>query len=154
MAQLKLVGDGEQGELLEETVSKDPVSEIFDFWRVLMEKPHAQLGDKRRLKIRNALRIGYSIDDLRLAIVGCKYDDWSQGGNDRNRAFNDIELICRDETKIDYFIDYGNAYMKKTEQRDAKLVKDKADDAERKVMPPAVRARLDALLSRYKEKKT
>ena len=152
-AQLKLVGEEEQGDLLAGVV-KDPVEEIFEYWKVLMDKPHAQLGPKRRMKIREALKIGYSVDDLRLAIVGCKYDHWSQGENNRNRPFNDIELICRDETKIDYFIDFGNVYMRKTEERDKKLIAKQQEDQQRKPMPDNVRARLDALFNRQKEGKT
>lgn len=140
--QLKLVG-GEEEQPIEK---KNPVTEVFEFWRVVMEKARAQLGPVRVRKIAEALRIGYTVDDLRLAIVGCKYDNWSQGQNDRNMVYDDIELICRNEVKIDQFMSLGELYMQKTEAR----AKREAEATSPGVpMPADVRARLDALFSRH-----
>lgn len=144
-AQLKLVADASP-----QTMS--PTEQVFDFWKTVMEKPRAQLGPTRSKSISSALAIGYSVDDLQLAIVGCKFDAWSQGQNDRSTPYNDVELICRNETKIDRFMELGEVYMKKTAERDAREAAEKKGDVERHAMTPDTRARLDAILARHKRK--
>lgn len=141
--QLKLIEGGE-----EQTTPApgDPAFDVFEFWRVVMEKPRSHLGHTRRSKINAALKIGYSVDDLRLAIVGCKYDNWSQGENDRHRKYDDIELICRDEVRIDRFIELGDEYMRRSEKREKERLEREAPGVP---MPPNVRARLDALFSKH-----
>lgn len=144
--QLKLVG-GEEEATQPET---NPVDAVFEFWRVLMEKTRAQLGPTRRKKIAESIAMGYSVDDLRLAIVGCKFDAWSQGQNPNSKAYNDIELICRDETRVDRFMELGEIYMKRTAERERKRIEAETPGVQ---MPDSVRARLDALFSRHREVK-
>lgn len=145
-AQLKLIEGGE--EQVGESTS-NPVQTVFEFWRVLMEKPRAQLGEVRRKKIAAALRIGYSVDDLRLAIVGCKYDNWSQGENENHRKYDDLELICRDEVRIDRFVELGDEYMKRTARREQERAEAEKPGT---AMPADVRARLDALFGKFLKK--
>lgn len=140
-----------QVELLDGIV-KDPVLEVFEFWKAMMTKERSQLGAKRKTAITAALRMGYAVDDLRLAIVGCKFDAWSQGQNDRQRVFDDIELICRDETKIDLFIDLGNEYMRRAQRKDQQAEVTAADEPKRTTMPDYVREKLDALFSKHRGK--
>lgn len=124
----------------------DPVLTVFTFWKALMGHERSQLGPKRRAAIVRAMGIGYQVDDLRLAIIGCKFDAWSQGANDRNTTFDDIELICRDETKIDKYLKLGEQYVKDriTKERKATV------EAEHKPvpMPPEVRAQIEKILGR------
>ena len=86
----------------------NPAERVFEFWKALMGHPRSQMGPKRAAAIRRALAMWYTVDDLRLAVVGCRFDNWSQGQNDRNTTFDDVELICRDETKIDRFLKLGD----------------------------------------------
>lgn len=125
----------------------EPVITVFEFWRTLMGKPRAQLGPKRRQRLSAAMSIGYSVDDLRLAIVGCKFDNWSQGQNDRGNVYDDLELICRDETKIDFFMRKGEEYLKRAAAREKTII-EAADPGV--PMPDAIRARLDALFCKFK----
>lgn len=148
-AQLSLVGKDEQPDLLQ-GVCSDPVHEVFEFWKALMDKPHAQLGPKRKSKIREVLSMGYTVEQVKLAIVGCKYDNWSQGENDRHRKFDDIELICRNEVNIDRFIEIGNEYMAKAKRVEAEKAKDEA--AKAAPMPDYVRVKLGALFEKHRRK--
>jgi hypothetical protein len=68
-----------------------------------MDKPTAKLDAKRTKAIAGRLKDGYTVSDLCHAIDGCKASAWHMGKNDRNRAFNDVELICRDSARVDAF---------------------------------------------------
>lgn len=82
----------------------DTIAQIFEYWRVCMEKPHARLDAKRRMRIVQRLRDGYTPVQIMAAVDGCAGDDWSRGDNDRGVPFDDIELICRDSTRLERFI--------------------------------------------------
>lgn len=79
--------------------------EVFLYWQERMGKPRAKLDEKRAAKIRARLRDGYSVQDLKDAVDGCRQSAWHQGRNDRNKVYNDIELICRDAKHVDEFIE-------------------------------------------------
>lgn len=83
---------------------KAQVVEVFDYWRQVMGHKTSKLDAKREKAIRARLKNGYTVGNLCTAIDGCKLDPWSQGANDRNTVFDDIELICRDGPKVDKFI--------------------------------------------------
>lgn len=77
--------------------------EVFAYWQQVLNHPTAKLDAKRSKAIKGRLADGYSVADLCQAIDGCKADPFSQGQNDRNTVFDDIELICRDGPKVDKF---------------------------------------------------
>lgn len=79
------------------------VETVFAYWQQVMGKQTAKLDAKRTKAIAGRLKDGYQIEDLCRAIDGCKSSEWHQGKNDRHRAFNDIELICRDGSHVDGF---------------------------------------------------
>lgn len=76
---------------------------VFEYWQRVMDHPQAKLDGKRLKAIKGRLSDGYSVADLCRAVDGCKADPWSQGQNDRNTVYDDIELICRDGPKVDKF---------------------------------------------------
>jgi len=80
---------------------------VFDYWRITHSHPQAQLGDsssKRHRAIDGRLKDGYTVDQLKLAIDGCKNSPHHMGENDRSTVYDDIELICRDGAHVDKFI--------------------------------------------------
>jgi uncharacterized phage protein (TIGR02220 family) len=81
-----------------------PVRHVFDYWRNRTQHKQAKLGDKRRRAIAARLKEGYTVDDLKQAIDGCMASPWHQGQNGNRRKYDDIELICRDASKVDQFI--------------------------------------------------
>jgi hypothetical protein len=81
---------------------------IFEHWAAVHGKPRAKLDEKRRKLIRSALRTGYTTEDLRAAIDGCKASKFHQGDNDRGMIYDDLGLILRDAAKIDQFIGLAN----------------------------------------------
>jgi len=82
----------------------DPVAVVFAHWQNVMQHPRAKLDDKRRRKIRDRLKDGYTVDDLMQAVDGCKRSPHHMGENDRGAVYDDIELICRDAPHLDKFI--------------------------------------------------
>jgi hypothetical protein len=100
-----------------EEPSIDPAASadhVFVCWKETMDHPKARLDAKRRVLINKRLADGYSVDDLCIAIRGCRESDWHMGKNDRNTRYDDITLICRDAAHVDKFLEIaqgeGNGY--------------------------------------------
>jgi hypothetical protein len=92
-----------------------PVNEVFEYWQQVMKKPTAKLDAKRAKSISSALGLGYSVEDLKKAIDGCRKSEWHMGKNDRNTQYNDIELITRNATNVDKFIAHSVVVSKEDE---------------------------------------
>jgi len=86
-----------------------PVERVFWHWVWMLGKAAGRvvLGPSRRRVIERALDMGYGEDTLRLAIDGCAGSRWHAGENDRGQAFDDLELILRDERHIETFAERG-----------------------------------------------
>lgn len=95
---------------------------VFDYWKLVHGHSRAQIDKKRREVIGARLK-EYSVDDLKLAIDGCKRSPFYQGQNERNMVYDDIELICRDAKHVDGFIaaaegrGHGNGSFGRTDQQ-------------------------------------
>ena len=79
----------------------DEIATIFEFWICTFgkDKNKTKLSDTRRRKITQRLEQGYTVDDIKTAIVNCSKSDYHMAG-----GHTDIELICRDEVHIDRFL--------------------------------------------------
>lgn len=85
---------------------KSEISEIFDFWRETMGKANnTKLTSDRRSKIRARLNDGYSVDEIKRAIKNCRASRFHMGENDGGKIHNDLELICRNGSKLEGFRD-------------------------------------------------
>ncbi|MCY6411218.1 hypothetical protein QTA56_03570 [Acinetobacter sp. VNH17] len=79
---------------------QNEIQEIFAFWKTTFGKnDRTILDNKRKGKILTRLREGYSVEEIKKGIVGCSKSDHHTQGN-----YTDIELICRDATRLDRFI--------------------------------------------------
>lgn len=81
---------------------------VFDHWVWMLNKPRTRtaLGPTRKRAIERALEL-YDEDVLMMAIEGCAASRWHAGDNDRGKAYNDLELILRDEARIERFAEAG-----------------------------------------------
>lgn len=77
------------------------VAELFEHWRTACGHPRAKLTDGRRRKIRARLKEGYTVEQLRQAIDGAAVGAFV---NEQGVKFDDIELICRNGSKVEQFI--------------------------------------------------
>lgn len=83
----------------------DRAGEVFEHWRKVMGKTARTVLDvKRRKAIEDRLR-DYPVEDLKRAIDGCAATPWNMGENPKGKAYNDIELICRDAEHVEGFRD-------------------------------------------------
>jgi hypothetical protein len=96
--------DGELSEPQKVPTSKaSEVREVFDAWRSKLEHPSAKLDAKRHRAVEARLREGYTVAELVEAVEGCAASAWHRGQNDRGVAYDDLELICRNASKVDMF---------------------------------------------------
>lgn len=86
------------------SVADNRVKEIFQHWQQVMNHPHAKLDNKRAGKIKQALKLGYSLENLKQAIDGCANTPFNMGENDRKQRYDDITLILRDASHIENFM--------------------------------------------------
>ena len=91
----------------EEPKQEDPnpvVQRVFEHWRQTLGHPAAKLDRKRRQAITSALALGYTEQQLTIAIAGCASSPWHLGRNDRKTRYDALTLILRDAEQIDKFI--------------------------------------------------
>lgn len=94
------------------------VLDIFNYWVQVMgkNKTTTQLTTKRKKNISARLKDGYTVEQIKQAVNGCRDDPFSMGANDRNKPFNDIELICRTGEKLESFLEVsGNGTNKQND---------------------------------------
>ncbi len=82
------------------------VQEVFAHWQQTFNHPRAKLDVKRKKFIRGRLKDGFSVNDLKLAITGCRASPFHMGVNDRNTVYDDLDLICRDAKHVEQFMNY------------------------------------------------
>jgi len=97
-----------KGELARMLAPQQPgeVEEVFAYWRRVCrgEKSKCVLGPKRREKIAARLKEGYTVQELKRAIDGAAAHPYTSPDGKR---FDELELIMRDETKVDDFMSRG-----------------------------------------------
>jgi uncharacterized phage protein (TIGR02220 family) len=86
------------------SLDKTLCEEVFEYWSQIMNHSKAIMDSKRRRVIDARLKEGYSVEQLKQAIDGCKASSFHQGQNDRQQIYDDIELICRSASNVDKFI--------------------------------------------------
>jgi len=89
----------------------DDVQIIFKYWQDTLNHPKSILDKKRERSISSALKMGYSVDDIKSAINGCKKTPHNMGVNDNNQKYDDIGLIARDASNIDRFIANAGTHL-------------------------------------------
>ncbi|GEM_PF-1937608 len=101
-------------------VSELPDKQIFDYWVTTLNKrpSSTKFTDKRKKVIRARLKEGYTVGQIKQAIVNCAKSSWHMGANDRNQVYDDIELICRDGPKLESFINRLPDRQASKEQQD------------------------------------
>lgn len=82
------------------------INHLFAFWKNTMGKSGAtKLDSKRKSKLSQRLKDGYTVDQIKQAIINCSKTPHNMGQNDRGQKYNDIELICRDAANLERFIE-------------------------------------------------
>jgi hypothetical protein len=87
-----------------EGIASTEVLFVFTVWKTTFGHPQAMLDDKRKRVIRQALKLGYSVDQLCQAITGCSLTPHNMGKNDRGQRFDGLHVILKDAHQIERFI--------------------------------------------------
>jgi len=91
---------------------------IFSYWKEVMKKnDSAKFGAKRLKAVKDRLKEGYTVDEIKQAIYGCSITPHNIGQNDQGKRFDCLELICRFGTNIERFT--GNAQQAAPKQYSA-----------------------------------
>lgn len=81
-----------------------PVVEVFDHWRAVMAHPVAKLTPEREKAVRARLRDGYTVEEIKAGIDGCRASPFHMGQNDGQKRHDDLTLICRTGSKLESFM--------------------------------------------------
>ena len=87
------------------------IDKIFTHWKTVLNHPQAKLGDHRKKLIFKALKLGYSVQELCHAIDGCSKSDYHMGCNEHAKIYDGLDLIFRNENKIDAFIKINETWL-------------------------------------------
>lgn len=85
---------------------KNKICSVFTYWQTTLNHPKAKLTKDRQAKIGSRLSEGYSIDDLKRTIDGCKASTYHMGDNEQGKIFDSIELLFRNGDKVESFWTY------------------------------------------------
>lgn len=80
-------------------------NEIFVYWRTVASKSGAKFTNERRAKVRSRLRDGYTVAKIKQAIDFVCNNPWNTGANPDGRKYVDLELICRNATQLEKYLD-------------------------------------------------
>ncbi len=80
------------------------ISVIFEHWKTVMKHPNAKCDPKRRDMIANALKFGYTTEQLCQAITGCSITPHNCGENNQGQRFDGLHIILGDSEQIDRFM--------------------------------------------------
>ena len=102
------LGDGGQSvlKLEAETHHSAPIHEVFDFWAERRAKVTGgsskalKLSSGRAAKIKGRLGEGYTVEQLKRAVIGIFSNKFNIDG-----GHTDIELVCRDAAHVDRYIE-------------------------------------------------
>ena len=81
------------------------VGEIFAYWQERCNHPRAKLTNDRRGKIKARLNEGYTVAEIKQGVDGAAtrpFVDPITGA-----VFDDLELVCRNGSKLESFITRG-----------------------------------------------
>lgn len=91
------------------SLQDEKVTQVFDYWLKTMGKDsRAKLTAKRRSKIEARFKEGFTVDDICLAIHNCASSAFHMGQNDTGAVHDDLELICRNDGKLQFFMKMQN----------------------------------------------
>jgi hypothetical protein len=84
--------------------SEAAVAKVFEFWQETLDHRGAILDSRRREKIKAALRLGYTPENLMKAIVGCSRTHFNMGHNDKGQRYDGLHVILKDADQIERFM--------------------------------------------------
>lgn len=105
--------------------SDSGVRTVFDHYRTHHPRAHRKPNSKSKewKLIKARLAEGFSSEELCLAVDGCHKSAWHMGENERQRKYDSLELIVRDGSHVQQFIELyeqsktGQVHLTEKERR-------------------------------------
>lgn len=96
-----------QTNVLSVVKSRDGWQQVMDHYKKYHPRafPKVLSTLKEAKKIQARLKEGFSVEDLIEAIDGCHRSEYHQGQNDQCKKYDSLELIVRDGSKVQQFIE-------------------------------------------------
>lgn len=88
--------------------------EVFEYWKEVAGKGRSALTPGRREIIGERLGEGYTVEQLKAAVVGNKYSPYHQGNNEAKKVYDDLTIILR-KSNVDRFISDGERITARSE---------------------------------------
>lgn len=85
-------------------VARARVEKLFADWQRIVGKHNSKMGPARFDALKKMVELGYTDEQFELAFYGAKHDPFVKGG----KRFQDLELICRNESKFEDFCNRGH----------------------------------------------
>ncbi|KKM74489.1 hypothetical protein LCGC14_1399850 [marine sediment metagenome] len=100
-------GKGEDGSRKTEEDRPANIRAVFEHYRTyhLKLNPDPSSTSKEWQLIRERLKDGYTVDDLKAAIDGCHRSSYHCGENPRGMKYQSLELIVRDAKHVQEFLE-------------------------------------------------
>lgn len=78
--------------------------EIFTYWKEIMNKNNSSQFTAKRMKVvKDRLKDGYTVEQIKQAIYGCSVTPHNIGQNEQGKRFDCLELICRNGENVERF---------------------------------------------------
>lgn len=88
------------------SVCEADIKSVFQHWQRVLGKDRHRLTQKRRKAVSARLRDGFTVQQLCRAIDGMAHDPFhNPKPGTGQRAWNDLELVCRDADHVEKFQD-------------------------------------------------
>ena len=87
------------------SVTEDDIQEVWEYWLATHGSGRgrmASLNPSRRRAITNGIE-SYGVEKCKKAIYGCSLSEFHMGSNTAGKKYNSIELIFRDEWRVNKF---------------------------------------------------
>lgn len=97
------------------TVADSEMEEVYQYWLSVMRPGRTRVPKmdvERSRKVKAAIA-DYGVDMCKQAIDGCAASDFHMGKNRANKRYDDLELIFRDQSHIEMFLERGEGRKQK-----------------------------------------
>lgn len=87
------------------------VREVFAYWQFVLNHPNTKLDDDRTKRIRKVLKV-FTVEELKLAIVGITHSAWHMGRDPQNtKVYDSISVVFKNAENIERFIELGRKHQ-------------------------------------------
>jgi ribosomal protein S7 len=103
-------------------INKEKAKEIFEFWKSTFKHQKAKLDSKRESILISAIKLGYPVEDLKSAIIGCSKSAFHMGKNKDKKIYDGIHIIFKGSEKIEGFMRDALSVNKETTEESSNRI--------------------------------